>query len=228
MYVKMLVHNLLNSQSSVPKQEEYVVRFHPTSDSTTTTPVNTSTPTSASHPPQTLPATPTRWGGATSPSQQHGDPTVAGNGFSSGLSETSTGPASISSHSPLDPNLKCPHCGMQFREGEIQKYRQHTSKCAPATSPVNKPHSIEDYDYGDNVKTAEQPVDPNLTCLGCQQTFGSLQIQQFSKHCKSCDMFRQKKWKKSFSVKTKESSEEVEEEESCLSKSLPLPGSGFN
>lgn len=162
-----------------------------------------------------------------SPSQQHGDPSVAGNGYLSGLSDISTGPASIGSHSPLDPNLKCPHCGMQFREGEIQKYRQHTFKCAPKT-PERKNPSIDDYDYPESIQTAEQPVDPNLTCLGCEQRFGSLQIQKFREHCNSCDLFKQRKWKKSFSVKTKESSEEVEEEESFLSKSLPLPGSGFN
>lgn len=30
---------------------------------------------------------------------------------------------------PLDPNLICPTCGLQFRLGEIQKFKRHASTC---------------------------------------------------------------------------------------------------
>ena len=30
---------------------------------------------------------------------------------------------------PLDPNLICPSCGLQFRIGEIQKFKRHASTC---------------------------------------------------------------------------------------------------
>ena len=30
---------------------------------------------------------------------------------------------------PLDPNLVCPECGVQFRQGQIQKYRSHYKLC---------------------------------------------------------------------------------------------------
>ena len=30
---------------------------------------------------------------------------------------------------PLDPNLVCPECGVQFRQGQIQKYRAHFKLC---------------------------------------------------------------------------------------------------
>ena len=30
---------------------------------------------------------------------------------------------------PFDPNLVCPKCKKQFREGEIQKYRNHFKSC---------------------------------------------------------------------------------------------------
>ena len=30
---------------------------------------------------------------------------------------------------PLDPNLTCPHCGRQFRKGDIQNFRLHANTC---------------------------------------------------------------------------------------------------
>ena len=30
---------------------------------------------------------------------------------------------------PFDPNLVCPKCKKQFREGEIQKYKKHFKSC---------------------------------------------------------------------------------------------------
>ena len=32
-------------------------------------------------------------------------------------------------HKPLDPNLVCPICWKNFREGEIQIFRKHVDEC---------------------------------------------------------------------------------------------------
>ena len=180
--------------------------------------------TGATHPPQTLPATPSKWQLSPQPRRRDDFSTFAGNGHNlSGFSDTSTGLSSMGSHSPIDPNLKCIYCGMQFREGEIQKFRQHTEKCKPQSSS-GRSYEVEEYDHFETsrVQTAEQPPDSNLTCLGCKKVFGSMQIQKFAKHCKTCDLFHKKK-ERSVSLK---GNQLIREEKFNPTGSLP-PGSSF-
>lgn len=102
-------------------------------------------------------------------------------------SQPGSGPA-------LDPNLKCRGCEKQFRDGEIQLYKQHSSKCDKLkllerhVSPVD-----DDIMYHEDINTEEQELDPNLTCIGCRMVFRERQIQEYKRHCNSCSIFQERR-----------------------------------
>ena len=88
-----------------------------------------------------------------------------------------------------DPNLKCRGCEKQFREGEIQLYKKHSSQCEKLQLLLRHPpedHTSEEFESGD------QNLDPNLTCIGCEKVFGEREIQEFRKHCSTCSLFQEK------------------------------------
>lgn len=39
------------------------------------------------------------------------------------------GAGGSSDNAPIDPNLECPTCGLPFRIGQIQAFREHASTC---------------------------------------------------------------------------------------------------
>ena len=41
----------------------------------------------------------------------------------------SKGGGAASEDAPFDPNLECPTCGMKFRIGQIQNFREHAASC---------------------------------------------------------------------------------------------------
>ena len=93
----------------------------------------------------------------------------------------------------LDPNLKCTGCGVQFREGEIQEFKRHSSACDKVKSQrLQYTSPDDDGGYREDFHTAEQKYDPNLTCIGCNKGFKETQIQEFSKHCRSCQLFTER------------------------------------
>ena len=165
--------------------------------------------------------------------------TFAGNGrfsgpssnFSSGStgSQTLSGPFSPS----LDPNLVCPGCQMQFREGEIQEFRKHTDACDKAKS-LRQQHksSTDETGYRENFNTAMQKLDPNLTCIGCDKGFKEAQIQQYREHCRSCPKYVERLRSPSEGaikgVVRRDEAGEGEESRTLLSQSVPKEGHGFS
>ena len=50
----------------------------------------------------------------------------------------------------------------------------------------------DDGSYQEDFHTAEKEYDPNLTCLGCNKGFKETEIQEFRKHCFSCQLFTER------------------------------------
>ena len=114
-----------------------------------------------------------------------------GNGHFSGLSSTMSNASTTSgpgSAPTFDPNLKCHGCKRQFREGEIQAFRRHSVSCEKLQPPtVDEPG----YQVAQVVNTVEQEMDPNLKCIGCGMGYREKEIQEYSKHCRSCPLYEQ-------------------------------------
>ena len=119
------------------------------------------------------------------------------NGHFSGLSSTMSNASTTSqpgSAPAFDPNLKCHGCDRQFREGEIQVFRRHSETCEKLQPLLRHPSpTVDETGYHEEVNTAEQEMDPNLTCIGCGMGFREREIQKFSRHCRSCPSYEQEK-----------------------------------
>ena len=188
----------LNPGVRSPRDHEYVnISF------TTPIPVTTSsssadnflTPINAPHPP--TPAS-TRQFDRHSPCPT--DPVATdfhdfpGNGHFSGLSSTMSNASTASgpgSAPAFDPNLKCKGCERQFREGEIQAFKRHSVGCEKLQPHLRHPSPTVEDDVVEEGYTAEQEMDPNLTCIGCGAGFREREIQKFRKHCRSCQPYEQ-------------------------------------
>ena len=171
------------------KEPYYVNHPLPTdSDDHETPPVDTpfksSTPNVA-HPPLTLPGD-RKLSPVPFRHKELSSLDVSNGRLSSALSDSSTSSQSLSSSCLPDPNLKCPSCGKQFLEGEIQKYRKHYRNCCRVPSATVDDSLL----YQEQLRTAGQSVDPNLVCVGCNKSFKEYQIQEFRRHCNSCKKFR--------------------------------------
>lgn len=143
----------------------------------------------------------------------------SGSGFSSNMSSVGTG-SQPGSTPALDPNLKCTGCEKQFREGEIQEFKRHSSVCEKRKSRVRQPFPVTfEVGYHEDFHTGEQSFDPNLTCLGCDVCFKETQIQEFKKHCQTCAMFKERRSQSESNVRRGDTSE-GEVSMDVLSKSL--------
>ena len=149
------------------------------------------------NPPHLPPSDNTRYFGPQSPLTEHLDADFhdfRGNGNFSGLSSNMSSASAASqpgSVPALDPFLKCQGCEKQFREGEIQLYKQHTSSCDKLRLLRHPSPSDDETVYREQINTAEQELDPNLTCIGCGRVFRERQIQDFRRHCRLCSMFQE-------------------------------------
>ena len=56
---------------------------------------------------------------------------------------------------PLDPNLVCPMCGLQFRIGEIQKYKHHVQNCKGSSSSDSSHPAAESPPLADSPRQSD-------------------------------------------------------------------------
>lgn len=129
------------------------------------------------------------------------------NGQFSGLSHMSSASTGSQPGSTpaFDPNLKCHGCDRQFREGEIQVFRRHSSTCEKLQQLLRQV-SLEEVEYPEE---EEEEFDPNLTCIGCGQAFRQRQIQNYKKHTQSCSMYQTRLRSKSESNDRKKEGDEI-------------------
>ena len=175
-----------------PRRHRGYVNLVPTT--TSENPLDTTTPTNAPHLPTSDSSRYIDQHSPCLPEQINPDfHDFPANGHFSGppsnMSCASTG-SQPGSAPAYDPNLQCHGCSKQFREGEIQVFRQHSATCEKLRAlRHHSPPTTDDYYCSEVIDPEEQDPDPNLTCVGCRTGFRERQIQEYRKHCRTCPKF---------------------------------------